>query len=435
MNGRRQPSPSGTAVLLVSDGPERLASLRATLEGEGHRVLAVDSARAGFALLDTETAALLVVEQRLCAVYGDALARRLRERDAGAQVLVVGADTDGPPPRELLRRLGLHGYHAAADGGERLLVLTDAALASHRDLSRVQLAERLKTELLGSVSHEFRTPLNVIIGYVDLLQDGTFGACDPETRPVFDKLRGNATYLLELAEEFLDLSRLEAETEPGRPQTVDPIPLLRELADWFSLLVRDRPVAFEADIPPGLPTLAAESAKLRVVVQNLLSNAAKFTGEGRIRLAAATLADGRVAIRVSDTGPGIAPEHHEAVFDMFRQLRPTDGRRNGVGLGLALGLAVERLRRGQRAPYGRRHHRRERGRPGSHLHRRPPGGGGDPRRAGRPRGLTPAARVCRRRHACVAACARWHAAAPTSRPFRAGIRAFHSGAERPETCT
>src|SRR5439155_770585 len=82
---------------------------------------------------------------------------------------------------------------------------------------------------------------------------GAFGACDPETLPVFAKLRGNAAYLLELAEEFLDLSRLEADTVPGRRETVDPVPLLRELADWFTLLVRDRPVAFEADIPPDLP--------------------------------------------------------------------------------------------------------------------------------------------------------------------------------------
>src|SRR5881296_2207646 len=343
MNGRSQPGVSGVTLLVVSERAVLLGSLRAVLEAEGHRALAAESARAAFTLLDAEAAAVLIVEQRLCAVYGDALARRLRERDAAAQVVVAAADREEAPPRDLLRGLGLHGYHAAADGPERLLVLVDAALESHRELTCVQLAERLKTELLGSVSHEFRTPLNVIVGYVDLLRDGTFGTCDPETRPVFDKLRGNATYLLELAEEFLDLSRLEAETEPGRPQTVDPIPLLRELADWFSLLVRDRPLAFEADIPPGLPTLAAEGAKLRVVVQNLLSNAAKFTGEGRIRLAAATLADGRVAIRVSDTGPGIAPEHHEAVFDMFRQLRPTDGRRDGVGLGLALARRFARL--------------------------------------------------------------------------------------------
>src|SRR5439155_734874 len=168
------------------------------------------------------------VEQRLCAVYGDALARRLRERDAAAQVVVAAADGEEAPPRDLLRRLGLHGYHAMADGPERLLVLVDTALTAHRELARFQLAERLKTELLGGVSHEFRTPLNVIVGYVDLLRDGAFGACDPATGPVLDKVRGNAAYLLELAEEFLDLSRLEADTTSGRRETVDPIPLLRE---------------------------------------------------------------------------------------------------------------------------------------------------------------------------------------------------------------
>src|SRR5207245_9391080 len=73
------------------------------------------------------------------------------------------------------------------------------------------------------------------------------------------------------------------------------------------------------------------------------SNAAKFTAEGHIHLTAAALADGGVAIRVSDTGPGIPPEHHEAVFGMFRQLRPADGRRKGVGLGLALARRFARL--------------------------------------------------------------------------------------------
>src|SRR5207249_3775066 len=202
MNGRSQPGVSRVTLLVVSERADLLGSLRAVLEAEGHRALAAESARAAFTLLDAEAAAVLIVEQRLCAVYGDALARRLRERDAAAQVVVAAADREEAPPRDLLRRLGLHGYHAMADGPERLL---------------------------------------------------------------------------ELAEEFLDLSRLEADTASGRRETVDPIPLLRELADWFSLLVRDKRLAFDADIPPGLPPLAAEAAKLRVVVQNLLSNAAKFT--------------------------------------------------------------------------------------------------------------------------------------------------------------
>src|SRR5204863_7917630 len=130
------------------------ASLRTALEAEGHHVLAVESARAGLGLLEAEAAAVLIVEQCLCAAYGAALARRLRERDAAAQVVVAAAERERAPPRDLLRGLGLHGYHAAADGPERLLVLVDAALESHRELTCVQLAERLKTELLGSVSHE-----------------------------------------------------------------------------------------------------------------------------------------------------------------------------------------------------------------------------------------------------------------------------------------
>ena len=343
MNGRRQPGSTGVTLLVVSERPEHVASVRQALEAEGHRMLAAPSARDGLASLDTEPAAILLVEQRLCAVYGDALALRVRERDPAAQVVVVAGEAAGAPPRDVLRRLGAFGYHAADDGPERLLVLLDAAVAAHGELTRVQLADRLKTELLGSVSHEFRTPLNVITGYVDMLRDGIFGECPAESRPVLDKLHGNATYLLELAEEFLDLSRLEADYAPGRRVTMDPIPLLRELADWFTLLVRDKPITFEADIPPGLPALAAEEARLRVVVQNLLSNAAKFTREGHIRLAAAALADGRVAIRVSDTGPGIAPEHHQVVFDMFRQVGPRDEQRKGVGLGLALARRFTRV--------------------------------------------------------------------------------------------
>src|SRR5437899_11156587 len=216
MYERCPPGAGVTSCLVVSDRAEHRASLRAALEAEGHRVLATESARAGLGLLEAAAAAVLIVERCLCAAYGAALARRLRERDAAAQVVVAAADRESAPPRELLRGLGLHGYHAAADGSERLLVLVDAALESHRELTCVQLAERLKTELLGSVSHEFRTPLNVIVGYVDLLRDGAFGACDPETRPVFDKLRGNAAYLLGLAVGSPGPSGTDVDTVVGR---------------------------------------------------------------------------------------------------------------------------------------------------------------------------------------------------------------------------
>src|SRR3989442_2865743 len=141
MNHRPEPSANGATLLVVNERAEHRASLRAALEAEGHRVLTAESARVGLGLLDADAAAVLIVEQRLCAVYGDALAHRLRERDGAAQVVVVAAGPEGTPPRTLLSRLGLHGYHAATDGPARLLVLVDAALAAHYELARFQLAE------------------------------------------------------------------------------------------------------------------------------------------------------------------------------------------------------------------------------------------------------------------------------------------------------
>ena len=128
-----------------------------------------------------------------------------------------------------------------------------------------------------------------------------------------------------------------------RQEAVQLTPFLRELGESFALLVRTKPVEFQLDVPDRLPAISAEAAKLRVVIQNLLSNAEKFTQRGYIRLAAEVVAGGRIAIRVTDTGPGIPPEHHEAIFDIFHQLRPHDGQTKGVGLGLALARRFARM--------------------------------------------------------------------------------------------
>src|SRR5262249_7914285 len=224
------------------------------------------------------------------------------------------------PPREMLRRLAIQGFHDKGDGPERLLLSVDGLLKAYDQLAQLHIAERLKTELLANVSHEVRTPLNVIVGYIDLLRDGTFGACPPEALTVFEKVLGNASYLLQLVEEFLDLSKLEAGAMPVRHEAIELTPFLRELGESFALLVRTKPVEFRLDVADNLPAVRGDGAKLRVVIQNLLSNAEKFTHEGHIKLSASVDGIGRVAIRVTDTGPGIPAEHHEKIFDIFHQL-------------------------------------------------------------------------------------------------------------------
>jgi signal transduction histidine kinase len=334
--------PSGRTILVVDDDVEARASVRTLLELDGHHVLTADSGAGALRVLDTARVQLLLIDYAMPVMNGEELVRRVRERERLAPI-VLQTDPGEMPSREMLGRLAIQGCHDKSDGSDRLLMLVDVALRYYDQLAQLEVAERLKTELLGAVSHEFRTPLNVIVGYVDLMREGTFGPCSPETTAALDKVRQSAGWLLELVEEFLDLSKLESGATVVRYQAVSLAPFLRELGEWFTLLVRGRPIEFVIDVADDLPPVAAEPAKLRVVIQNLLSNAAKFTSRGTIRVSAESLGDGRVAIRVADTGPGIAAEDHEAIFDVFHQLRPDTGETKGVGLGLALARRFARM--------------------------------------------------------------------------------------------
>jgi signal transduction histidine kinase len=345
MSVRSHVHPTGRTILVVDDEVDRVASVRMLLEREGHRVLTAESGAAALDVLaGHDRVHLMLVDWFILAMDGDELVRRVRTRDTLVQMVVQTGYAGEKPPREMLARLAIQGQHDRSDGAERLLLCVDLALKAYDQLAQLHIAGRLKTELLANVSHEFRTPLNVIVGYIDLLREGTFGPCSGEVLPVFDKLSSNAAYLLELVEEFLDLSKLEAGAMTVHCQPLVLAPFLRELGEWFTLLVRAKPIRFVIDVPDGLPAAVAEAAKLRVIVQNLLQNAAKFTGEGEIRLSASSLDDTRIVIRVSDTGPGIPAEHHEAIFSIFHQLRPPGGgETKGIGLGLALARRFARM--------------------------------------------------------------------------------------------
>jgi signal transduction histidine kinase len=343
MSGRRQVRPSGRTILVVDDQSEMVTSLRALLEREGHRVLGAYTGTEALAVLEQESVQVMIVDSGLPGMSGEELVGRVREHDPLLQIILQTGQTAGRPLRERVAALAIQGYHHKGDDPARLLLWVEGALRTYEQLAQLHVAERLKTELLANVSHEFRTPLNVIAGYVELVRDGTFGPCPAEAGPVFDKVLANTGYLLQLVEEFLDLARFEAGGTAGRREAIELTPFLRELGEGFALLVRAKPVAFLADVPEGLPAILVEGAKLRVVVQNLLANAEKFTQQGHIRLAATLRPDGQVAIEVSDTGPGIPLEHHEAIFDIFHQVKPHDGARKGVGLGLALARRFARL--------------------------------------------------------------------------------------------
>ena len=317
---------SDATLLVVSADAARLAD---ALGGDDDAIRVASDAREALRHLAAGPASVLLVADGLDV---DTLLAAARRANPHAQLVLRG--DAAPSPRAAA--LGAHGWVASDDAPARLRLAIDAAGRTAALLTAAARRERRKTDLLASVSHELRTPINVVLGYVDLLVENTFGACPPEARAVLEKVRGNAAWLLELVEELLELAQLEAGAAAVRCMALDPTPLLRELGDALALLAAPKGLTPICALPPRLPLVLADAARLRVVVQNLLANATKFTEHGHVRLSAAASDAGGVTVVVTDSGPGIPPEQLEAVFDPYHQLEPYRGPRRGIGLGLAL---------------------------------------------------------------------------------------------------
>ena len=205
------------------------------------------------------------------------------------------------------------------------------------DQSRLlEAASRHKSEFLANMSHELRTPLNAIIGFSEVLNERMFGELNDKQAEYLKDIHASGTHLLSLINDILDLSKVEA----GRMELELSTFSLPAAIDSALTLVRERAtrrgVALQASIHHGIGEMSGDERKIRQVLLNLLSNAIKFTPEGgRIEVTAAP-ENGAVDVSVIDTGVGIAPEDHEAVFEEFRQVGESAAKQEGTGLGLAL---------------------------------------------------------------------------------------------------
>jgi signal transduction histidine kinase len=196
---------------------------------------------------------------------------------------------------------------------------------------RERAALRAKSEFLSTMSHELRSPLHVVIGYADILdEDG-----GPALREPIARIRQSALDLLHLVENTMNASRLEAGKVPIHVETFEPAAVFRELADNVRALPEaKRGIPVRWDVAAGPPSVRIDRLKLKEIVQNLVSNALKFTREGHVLVEAGGDAD-TLCISVRDTGPGIDPAAQSRIFDMFERVEPAGGTRPaGVGLGL-----------------------------------------------------------------------------------------------------
>jgi two-component system sensor histidine kinase BarA len=212
--------------------------------------------------------------------------------------------------------------------------LASLALENARLVEELADANRLKSEFVAAMSHELRTPLNIILGYISLLLEQAFGPLAGEQLEILHRVSKSTEDLLELVTTTLDLSRLQAGRLQVELQDCDAGDLVTELDAETRHLRRKSEVRFVWRVASDLPRLHTDPLKLKVVLKNLVANAAKFTDRGLITVEA-TAHDGGVRFHVSDTGVGMQPEILSAIFEPFRQFHGEIGRgRGGVGLGL-----------------------------------------------------------------------------------------------------
>ena len=192
-------------------------------------------------------------------------------------------------------------------------------------------------EQLASLSHEFRTPLNGVIGLARLLEATSLSG---EQRSYVDALRESGEHLLGLVNQLLDFARLGASSVEVVNEEVSLEDLLRGVCELTALRATEKGLEIGWWTAPGLGRIRADESRLRQVLLNYIGNAIKFTRSGGVLVSAAPAGPGRIRLSVRDTGPGVAEDQRERIFEPFVQ---TDPRVDGVSLGGAgLGLAIVR---------------------------------------------------------------------------------------------
>lgn len=202
---------------------------------------------------------------------------------------------------------------------------------------RLERAISERSRFFASISHELRTPINAVVGYGQLLEDGVYGALtDAQTEAIGRVLR-SSQHLLELVNDVLDISKIEAGKLEIFPEPIDLAALLRDTLTSVHFQAEKKGLVLEVDAPKALPVVT-DPARVRQILLNLLSNAVKFTDRGGVYTTARAVPDtepGWVEVRVRDTGAGIAPDDLQRIFEEFEQANGAAAR-GGTGLGLAI---------------------------------------------------------------------------------------------------
>jgi PAS domain S-box-containing protein len=333
---------SQAGYTLLANGPVIVEDLNTELRFRPSEVLAGHGVVSGISIVIGES-------QRQVGVLSAHSTRRRTFTDDDVHFLetvasIVAAAFERHNAEAHIQRLNEDLEILVSERTAELGVLNKELARRNEDLAH---ASRLKSEFLARMSHELRTPMNAIIGFSDLLDEQSEGPLNETYKRYVMHIREGARHLLELINDVLDLSKIEA----GRIQLAEQIfaaaDALAEVLSVIMPLAEIKKIRVAARVSPEL-NVYADRTRFKQILYNLLSNAVKFTPDGgRVVVESARAEDGGVRFSVSDTGIGIPPEEREAIFEEFHQVGAASSAKEGTGLGLAITRKLVELHGGK----------------------------------------------------------------------------------------
>ena len=328
-------------TLLVIGADENILTVnRATLHLLGYRAEELIGQRAALIFPDVESIYVLATRQTLSGTLVRNAEKTYVAKDGRRIPVALSASI-------LFSSAGqMRGYVCLAQDmterkkTEEALRKANADLAEARD--QALAANETKSQFLANMSHELRTPLNAIIGYSEMLLEDAADMGEQSFVDDLGKIRSAGKHLLGLINDVLDISKIEAGKMPLFLEEFEVVPVITEVAEMVQPLVAKNSNQLLLDVPDGLGAIRADMTRVRQVLFNLISNAAKFTKGGIIdlRVAREPAAEGeRILFRVRDTGIGMTPEQLGKLFQPFTQAEAGTTRKfGGTGLGLTISL-------------------------------------------------------------------------------------------------